>query len=418
MSVSHGTVLVQGATCSTGFATITALLNHPHQFQIRVGAHDLAKTGKLDKIRSQVDVVHLDTEYSQTVRAALQGVTKLMLCPPNSEERVAATKLLIQAAVDCGTVSHIVMISILGAEKCAVSFQKQFYSIEQYLERCGVPYTILRCPFLMDDFYFFIPQLLEGHLRVPLGAGCTVMMSAQDVGECAAAVLASQSATHHGKIYSLTGPESLDGNKIACALSAGLGRTISYVPISASDAETKFVSLGFLPYQAAGFIELFQLLALGGGECVSSDSSNLLGRPPVSLAAWSQGHREALSDLAHHTTPTTPVAPTPSFIPTTPQHLINRATNEQGQNTVNQQGQQGAAHPIGEGEAIYFEQPIKLSSAIPVEVSDTHVNPVAHYQRGSFPHLAGHTEQWYARYYPIHEERRRKRENEQHGPAE
>ena len=47
------------------------------------------------------------------MRAALQGIHKVMLCPPNTEDRVAATKLLIQAAVDAGVV-HIVLISILG----------------------------------------------------------------------------------------------------------------------------------------------------------------------------------------------------------------------------------------------------------------------------------------------------------------
>jgi len=388
------TILVQGATGNTGFATITALLSHPHTFKIRAGVHDLSKIDKLTALGPQMDVVQLDTEYPQTVHAALQGVNKLMVCPPNTVDRVGASKLLIQAAVDAG-VKHIVLISILGADKCAVTFQKQFYAIEQYLERCEVAFTILRCPFFMEDFYFFAPYLLEGQVRLPIGADTTFMISTQDIGECAAVILASRETIHHRKYYNLSGPEPLDGDKMAEALSEGLGLPITYTNVSDVEAEDMFQRAGFEPSQAFGLIELFQLLSLGADEFVSQESTYLLGRPPVSLSVWAKEHSLFLIDRAR------------TLQIRLPGDSIVRTTNEQGQQIVNQQGQQGSAY-IKADKQVYFSpqsSSIHNNDFIPQQIS-----PVFRYQRGSFPHLEGHTEQWNTTNYPFHLERRTKRE--------
>lgn len=394
------TILVQGATGNTGFATINSLLiSQPHPFHIKAGVHDVSKVDKIEKLVAlgqQVEVVHLDTEYPQTVRAALRGVNKVMLCPPNTEDRVEAAKLLIQAAVDSGTVDQIVLISILSADKCAVSFQKQFFAIEQYLERCGLAFTILRCPFFMEDFYFFASHLLGGQLRLPLGEGSTVMMSTQDVGECAAVVLSSCERVHYRKCYNLTGPDALDGVSMAAALSEALEISITYYSISSAEAKNMFLSVGFDPTQAAGFIELFQLLSLGAGELVSQESACLLGRPPIPLTVWAKEHRLALAERATEQ----------MYSPTT-------LTNEQGQQTVNQQGQQGSVSNSGKAkERVYTVQSPKLSTSIPVQNTTRQTLPVFQYQRGPFPHLVGHSEQWNATYLPLHEERRQRSEYE------
>jgi len=253
----------------------------------------------------------------------------------------------------------------------------------------------------MEDFYFLAPHLLRGQLQFPLGAGSTVMMSTKDVGECAAAILASRETVHYGKRYSLTGPEPLDGNKMAAALSEGLSMPIMYNNISSTEARDMFLNVGFEPSQAAGFVEVFQLLSLGGGTVVSQDSVSLLGRQPTSLSAWARDNNGLLTDRArvtqfeHYQSPI-------GLESKLPADAVYVVTNEQGQQTVNQQGQQGVYYPTNSST---------LSSSIPVYVTPQ-PTPVASYQRGAFPHLVGHSESWNSTFYPVHEERRHKQELE------
>jgi uncharacterized protein YbjT (DUF2867 family) len=64
-------------------------------------------------------------------------------------------------------------------------------------------------------------------LVLPLGSGKTSPISAVDVAR-AAAVILHDPAHHIGRIYILTGPESVDLNHYAGVFSEALGRTIRY----------------------------------------------------------------------------------------------------------------------------------------------------------------------------------------------
>jgi len=293
--------------------------------------------------------VELNTEYPQTARMALHGVSKFMLCPPNTEDRVEVAKLLIQAAVDTGSVTHIGLVSVMGAERCETLLQKQFRSIELFLEHCGVAFTVFRCPTLMDNFKVFAPQILQGQLSLP-PIGDTTLIAATDVGECAAAVLTSQDSTHERKYYTLTGPESLDGDRMALALSDGLNTPVHYV-------------------NAPGGAQSCQ-----AGN-VSHDVDFLIKRQATPLSRWAQDNSQFFMEQASTTT--------------LPPGLANQATNEQGQQTVNQQGQQGAIH---QPDPNVYDQNRRHTPGI-----DTlHPVPcVSMYQRTPFPHLSGHTESWY-----------------------
>lgn len=343
------TILVQGATGNVGFSTLTALLSpHLHPFNLKAGIRDLSKLDKVMALGPQIEFVQLDTQFPQSVHDAMKDVTKLVICPPSSKDRVEATKLIIQAAMDGDTVRHIVLISAIGADKCATPTQKQFHCIEQFLERSGVPFTILRCALFMEDFYMVAPHLVRGKLHLPLHSGCTAMVALKDVGECAATVLTSREAVHYGKRYNITGPELLDGPKMAANLSEGLSIPIEFVDRTDVEAYSALVALGCSSGKASGFVATFSLLHLGGAELVQQDSKLLLGYAPTSLSIWARDNYLSLMEVGQKRQSKLKIS-------------LSQATNEQGQQTTNEQGQQGAVQSWGETKQ--FDRDPLVSSA-------------------------------------------------------
>jgi len=331
------TILIQGASGNVGYSILSALTSprvpHLKPFNIRAGIHDLSKLDKVMALGPQIEVVQLDTQFPQTVHAALQGVTKLVICPPSSEDRVEATKLLIQAAMEISVV-HIVLISVIGADRCATPSQKQFSCIEQFLERSGVGFTILRCSLFMEDFIWFAPHLMKGKLFLPLHSGSSAMVALRDVAECAATILTSHESVHYQKWYNITGPELLDGPAMASRLSEGLGTAIEFVELTDIEATNTFLALGCTPWQATGFVRIFGMLSLGGPEAVHQDCKSLLGCPATSLAIWARDNYFTFVEIGQGEQQTKTRME--------PHGAVNKATNEQGTSTTNQQGQQGA----------------------------------------------------------------------------
>jgi len=340
------TILVQGASGNVGFSVLSALLS-PHlpqitPFNLKAGIRDLSKLDKVMVLGPQIEVVQLDTQFPQTVHTALQGVTKLVVCPPSSEDRVEATKLLIQAAMEA-SISHIVLISVIGADKCATTTQKQFQCIEQFLERSGVGFTVLRCALFMEDFHLFASDFNKGKLFLPLHSGSSAMVALRDVGECAATILISRECVHYQKKYNITGPELLDGLKMASSLSEGLSMPIEYVELTDTEAYNKFLCMGCSPWKASSIVTTFGMLGLGGSEPVHQDTKLLLGCPATTLAIWARDNYE-LAQRQNAKAKNTP--------------QVNAATNEQGTSTTNQQGQQGKSweEPLQEYQRSGYNQ--------------------------------------------------------------
>jgi len=346
------TILVQGAGGVVGYAILSALLSprlpHMKSFNLRAGIRDLSKLDKVMSLSPRLEVVQLDTQFPQSVHIALQGVSKLVVCPPSTEDRVEATKLLIQAAME-RSVSHITLISVDGADRCATATQKQFHCIEQFLERSGVCFTILRCALFMEEFLWFASLLMKGKLPLPLHSGSSPMVALRDVGECAATILTSHELVHYQKWYNLTGPEVLDGPAMASRLSEGLGTPITFVELTDIEAYNTFLAFGCTHAQASVLVAAFGMLALGGPDIVHHDTRSLLGCAGTPLAIWARDNYFTFVELSQRVQGKAKVAVAQ------PHGVMNKATNEQGQSTTNQQGQQGSVSLWEEYPSLVFE---------------------------------------------------------------
>lgn len=207
-SLPTETILVQGASGNVGYAILSALLSPhlPHMMPInlRAGIRDLSKLDKVMILGPQIEVVQLDTQFPQSV---------CFLCTPTSltlagtrcnagghQARYLPTQLRRQSRGNkiVNTSSHgcicaayfahicywgcvafrsLVITELIAADKSTTTNQKQFHSIEQFLERSGVGFTILRCALFMEDFHWFASQLTKGKLLLPLHSGSSAMVA-------------------------------------------------------------------------------------------------------------------------------------------------------------------------------------------------------------------------------------------------
>ncbi|WP_246225708.1 hypothetical protein [Vibrio agarilyticus] len=112
------------------------------------------------------------------------------------------------------------------------------------------------------------------------------MIDIRDVA--AVAVCALTQMGHKNKTYQLTGPESLSFAEQASILSAAVGYSIDYVPISREDAEIAMKAAGINDWLAQRLAEIMAWFAEGDYSGISQDVATVLGRPPRQFEAFAK----------------------------------------------------------------------------------------------------------------------------------
>jgi uncharacterized protein YbjT (DUF2867 family) len=171
------------------------------------------------------ETVPLDFQDRTTFAAAVRGVERLFLLRPPQIARVRDTLNPFLDAAKSGGVRHIVFLSLMGAERNPFVPHRV---VEQHLMRLGVPYTLLRPGFFMQNLSGTHAEdiVRYGEIIVPAGEGRTSFLDARDIAEAAAVVLTEPG--HEGQAYTLTGAEALTYGEAAAILTKALGQTIAY----------------------------------------------------------------------------------------------------------------------------------------------------------------------------------------------
>lgn len=168
---ANGPILVIGATGLQGGATARELLRRGRDTAALVrdpqsdGARALAALG--------VRLVTGDLNDEASLRAAMRGMhgvfsVQNFMTPLGLGGEVRQGRAVARAAKAAG-VAHVVYSSVGGAERhSGVPHFDSKRHIERYLEELGVPTTVLRPSFFMDNFAAHGPQNVDGTLVVQL----------------------------------------------------------------------------------------------------------------------------------------------------------------------------------------------------------------------------------------------------------
>ena len=192
---SSGKILVTGATGNVGGAVIAKLT--AMGAEVRALVRDESKSQALKD--AGVEAVTGDLEKPDTLDAAFSGVDKVFLLTPVSPDAVSLARNGIAAAKRAGS-PHIVRLSALvPAPARSARLGRQHAEIEAELKASGLPYTIIRPTFFMQNTMMAGQTVAsDGVVYMPFKDGKLGMIDMADVAEVAARVLTSDG--HEGKM--------------------------------------------------------------------------------------------------------------------------------------------------------------------------------------------------------------------------
>lgn len=240
-----------------------------------------------------IDVVIVDCNRPETLRAALQGCDKLFLLGPNTPNQTQLELNAVETAKAVG-VRHIVKLSVLGAYEEAFALAKVHRPVERAIESSGTAWTFLRPNSFMQNVVTYMGQTIktEGAFYSASGEARISHVDVRDIA--AVAVKALIESTHEGRAYTLTGPEALSYDELATELSKVLERSISHISLSPSDLRSGMLAEGMPEDMADRMLDLERYFREGQASRITNDIKQVTGRDPGRFDAYA---RECASSL-------------------------------------------------------------------------------------------------------------------------
>ena len=254
-------LLITGATGTTGREVVRLLTDHDVRFRA------LSRTPTGDQVRGDhTDPASLDR--------AVDGVDALFLLGPGTAELPAYELAVLDAAKRAG-VPKVVKLSAVPVGPIT-----RWHGPGEEVARSFPSWTLLRPSLFASNSLQWASHIAAGEpIPNPMGTAALGVVDPRDLAEVAVRALLDD---HHGRTYTLTGPELLTVADQVAVLSDLLGRALSTVD----------VPLESLPEQYA---EGARAVRSGKGSILSDDIAHVLGRPPRTYATWA---RECFPGLA------------------------------------------------------------------------------------------------------------------------
>ena len=236
MAVPSKPILVTGATGQQGGAVARALLAKGQQ--VRVMTRHPEKAASLAK--AGAEVVQGDLTNQAILQMALRGVDGVFAMSTPFEEGMEAEVrqgiMLADAAKQAG-ITHYVYTSVGSAHRnTGIPHFDSKWKVEQHIRQIGLPATILRPVWFMENFTTVAKPSAEGVLMLPMKpARKLAMVALKDIGEFGAAAFLRPN-DFLGQAIDLAGDE-LTMSETAAQLTHAMGRPIRFQEFPMEQAE-------------------------------------------------------------------------------------------------------------------------------------------------------------------------------------
>jgi uncharacterized protein YbjT (DUF2867 family) len=230
---SGRTILVSGATGKQGGGVLRAV--RPRGYPVRAITRDATKPNALALAGPGTEVFACDMENLDSLRSAMDGVYGVFsvqqFWETGTEGEIRQGRNLADAA-QRNDISHFVYSSVGGADRAPdVEHFASKYQVEQHVQSLGMPFTVLRPAFFMENWLGMKDMLQQGTLMQPLSPDTRLqMIASDDIGEFAALAF-DHPATWQSRTEEIAGDE-LSMTELAQAFSRALGRDVHYQQIS------------------------------------------------------------------------------------------------------------------------------------------------------------------------------------------
>jgi uncharacterized protein YbjT (DUF2867 family) len=284
------TVLVYGATGTQGEPVARRLLDQ--------GAHVRALVRDEGRARwlhdAGAEIVLGDLADPVSLEVASKGADRVVLQLPLQYD-FGLHQTYGLNAVDAARAAGVDLV-VFNTSAHILAADVEVYRVRQTvvdaLQASGVPSIVLRPTFYLDNFLgpWIRPGIdNDGILAFPLPSSFEMSwISADDAAAFAVAALDRPDLA--GRVLDIGGAEPLTGDNIARCLSAALGRTIRYAPITPDDYERALVP-GFGAAVAAEVAEQVRCIVAQGTGALDMDATyREFGVEPVQLIRWIESH--------------------------------------------------------------------------------------------------------------------------------
>ena len=223
------TILVTGATGQQGGAVARPLLQKGQK--VRALTRNAAKAEALKKMGAEVVTGSLTDRAAMD--AALRGVKKVFLVTTPFEDGLEAEVrqgITVADAAMAAGVDHLVYSSVgSAARNTGIPHFETKWKVEQHIKKIGIPATILRPVWFMENIRapWLAPMVKSGKVVLPIRPDLNhQMISLDDIGAFAAAAILG-SKDFIGQAIELAGDEMTFPESLKL-VSQAIGRTVTY----------------------------------------------------------------------------------------------------------------------------------------------------------------------------------------------
>jgi uncharacterized protein YbjT (DUF2867 family) len=278
-------ILVTGATGHVGAHLVRALTERgqPPRAFVRDAEQAVRVLGP------DADLAVGDFADRGSIARALDGIDRVFLGCGNVPGQVEFECAVIDEAAAVG-VHRIVKLSGPRADvDSTLIFERWHGEIERHLRGSGVPSVVLRPRTYMTNLLAHAATIQQAsQIFAAVGTAPISFVDPYDVAAVAAQVLVE--AGHEGRIYEVSGPESLSHGQIAEELSIVLGRRIGYVDVHPEVARQAMLAEG-VPESVTEFILGFFASVQTGSLAETTDVvRRLTGRDPRTFVQFARDH--------------------------------------------------------------------------------------------------------------------------------
>lgn len=263
-------VLVTGATGTVGGHIVEQLLSKG------VEVMALSRNPKITSFPPEVHIVSGDLNNPDTLQVHLQTVDSLFLITQSdqTEAKFLANQRIIQMAKEADVKKIVALMDYEGNP------------IESVIQDSGMDWTILRPAEFMKNALYFWAESIQKEEMVRTGFPDALNVRIHEADIAAVAVKALTEEGHHGKIYTLTGPQSLSNRIAVTQISEIIGKPIELIELTEEQVRQNAKIQGFDDEFIEDFIIGMVKNPPESNRKVLPTVEQITGKPARTFAQW------------------------------------------------------------------------------------------------------------------------------------
>ncbi|WP_085025434.1 SDR family oxidoreductase [Ensifer aridi] len=290
-------LLVTGAAGQLGRLVLDQLLasGKTRPADIIATSRDTAKLA--DYAAKGVETRAADFDDPASLEKAFVGADRILIISTDVLDQPGKRLKQHLAAVDAAKkagAKHILYTSMPNPESSVIPFASDHLGTENGIKATGIPYTILRNAWYMENLFLSLPHALQSaQWFSSAGNGRISHIARSDIAAATAAAL--ESGSTESRTYTLTGPAAFTTNEIASLAARATGKKLDVVHISDEALAGGLKAAGLPDFFVPILVSFDANTRAGHFDVVTDDAAALTGKSPIELVAFLKANKSALA---------------------------------------------------------------------------------------------------------------------------